>query len=74
MNKLLGTLVEPSVARQYVVEGMHDFSLIRSWYVLIMDVTLASGIVPLLFLRVCFGHNTVLDKRRQYSVPKVMYY
>jgi len=65
--------MEPGVARQYVVEGMHGFSLIRSWYVLIMDVTFVSGIVLLLFLRVCFEHNTALDKRRQYSVPKVIH-
>lgn len=66
--------MEPSVARQNAVEGMHGFSPIRSWYVLIMDVTLVSGIVPLLFLRVCFEHNTALDKIRQYSVPNVMHY
>ena len=40
MNNLLETPLAPCVARQYVVEGMHGFSLIRSWYVLIMDVTL----------------------------------
>ena len=74
MNNLLGTPLAPSVALQYVVEGMYGFSLIRSGYVLIIDVTLLSTIFPLFILRFCFKHNTAVDKRRQQSVGKVTHY
>jgi len=55
----------------YAVEGTFGFFTNTFWYVLIMDV---SAIVPLLFLRFYFVHNTALDKRRQHSVEYVTHY
>ena len=56
------------------VEVTYVFSLIRSWYVLITDVTLVSAIVPLLCVGFRYEHNTALDKRRQQTVQKLTHY